>query len=170
MRRRGRRGNTVIEFTLVGIPLIFALISIFEIARGMWLYQTLAYTVKEGTRFVIVHGQNCATAPNACQVSVAQVAARIRDAGVGLLPDELNVTLIPIANPANTITCQPLSSCLGNASFWPEYPGNQPQLEVEIQGSFLFRPAILMLWPGAGSGVIFGTYTFRSTSRERIQF
>lgn len=65
--RGGRRGgNAMIEFVLVGIPLIFVLISIFEMARGMWLYHTLAYSVKEGVRYTIVHGQNCATAPNSC--------------------------------------------------------------------------------------------------------
>ena len=48
-RSRGRTGSTLIEFTLVGIPLIFVLISTFEMARGMWNYQTLAYAVRAGT-------------------------------------------------------------------------------------------------------------------------
>lgn len=168
--KHSSRGNTVIEFTLVGIPLIFTLISIFEIARGMWAYQTLAYAIKEGVRFAIVHGQNCETPPNACQVTVGHIATRIRDAGVGLVPTELEVTLIPVAVPADTVSCQPLSACLGNSNYWPPYPGNQPRLEIEIQGAFPFRSAIAMLWPGAGRGMTFGTYTFRATSRERIQF
>ena len=34
-------GQSLVEFTLVGIPLIFVLISVFEISRGMWMYHTL---------------------------------------------------------------------------------------------------------------------------------
>jgi Flp pilus assembly protein TadG len=45
-----RGGTSLVEFTLVGIPMIFLLISTFEVARGMWEYHTLAYAVKEGTR------------------------------------------------------------------------------------------------------------------------
>ena len=60
MRARGRRrlGNATIEFTLVEIPLLCVLISTFEMARGMWLYHTLAYAVKEGARYAAVRGQN----------------------------------------------------------------------------------------------------------------
>ena len=53
-----RRGNSMIEFTLVGIPLMFVLISIVELSRGMWIYHTLAHAVKEGTRYTAVRGQN----------------------------------------------------------------------------------------------------------------
>ena len=52
------RGNATIEFTLVGIPLVFVLISTIEMARGMWIYHTLAYAVKEGTRYAVARGQN----------------------------------------------------------------------------------------------------------------
>jgi Flp pilus assembly protein TadG len=62
--RNRRRGSSTLEFTLVGIPIIFVLISTFEMARGMWNYHTIAYAVKEGTRFASVHGIDCSTAPN----------------------------------------------------------------------------------------------------------
>ena len=57
-RRANWRGNATIEFTLVGIPLVFVLISTIEMARGMWIYHTLAYAVKEGTRYAVARGQN----------------------------------------------------------------------------------------------------------------
>src|SRR5882762_5274489 len=60
MTRRDRcRGSNILEFTLVGIPLVFILISTFEMARGMWNYHVMAYAVKEGTRYASVHGNNC---------------------------------------------------------------------------------------------------------------
>ena len=46
--RRAQRGATTIEMTLVGIPIIFLLISTFEISRGMWMYNTAATAVREG--------------------------------------------------------------------------------------------------------------------------
>ena len=74
-RRRGERGgSTLMEFVLVGIPIIFVLISTFEIARGMWAYQTLAYSVKRGLRYAIVHGWNCGQSGNTCNVTVGQIA------------------------------------------------------------------------------------------------
>ena len=83
-RRTQTRGNSLLEFTLVGIPLICVLITTFEMCRGMWSYQTLAYAVKAGVRYSVVHGQDCATAPNACTVTISQIAGIIRSAGVGL--------------------------------------------------------------------------------------
>ena len=81
------RGNTIVEFTLVGIPLIFVLISIAEISRAMWAYTTVAHAVREGTRFAIVHGHNCEVAPNTCAgyATIGWIARRIRQGGVGLV-------------------------------------------------------------------------------------
>ena len=49
-RRKRSRGATILEFSLVGIGLIFVILSFFEVSRGMWTYQTLAYAVREGER------------------------------------------------------------------------------------------------------------------------
>src|SRR5215831_11346653 len=45
MRRQFQRGATTVEMTLVGIPLMFVLVSIFEMSRGMWVYHTVANAV-----------------------------------------------------------------------------------------------------------------------------
>src|SRR5438874_6963926 len=90
------RGSAMLEMTLVGIPIIFILISIFEMSRGMWIYHTLAYAVKEGTRFAMVHGQNCwpltPSVTNSCKTMVADVAAVIKSAGIGLDPATTTLT------------------------------------------------------------------------------
>src|SRR6266849_3318008 len=77
-------GSATLEMTLVGIPMIFVLISIIEVSRGMWIYHTLSYAVREGTRYTIVHGVNCKTSPNNCAVTVGQIATVIQNAAVGL--------------------------------------------------------------------------------------
>ena len=75
-RRRGERGSSMVEFTLVGFPLIFILISIFEMARGMWNYHTLEEAVEVGTRYEAVRGADlqaqsaCASNEDSCGASL----------------------------------------------------------------------------------------------------
>lgn len=166
-RRKRQGGNALIEFTLVGIPLIFVLISIFEISRGMWIYHTLEYAVTEGTRFSIVHGANCWVSPNTCGQTIGQTAGIIQYAGVGLLPDQLTLTFT--ANTGVTATCL-LKDCLSNGAQWPPTNGNLQGMDITISASYPFSSAIAMFWPGAGAGLVFPTINLPATSTERIQF
>ncbi|HUQ95956.1 MAG TPA: TadE/TadG family type IV pilus assembly protein [Bryobacteraceae bacterium] len=168
-----QRGNATIEFTLVGIPLIFALISIFEVSRGMWIYVTLAQAVREGTRYAIVHGQNCSQLPNQCATTVAQVAARIRDMGVGLLPNQLTVTMSTAAGGASILTIGPstLETLLTQTgTTFPAGAGSGPGSDIVITASYPFNSAIAMFFPGAGSGMTFGTFNLPASSRDIVQF
>ena len=176
---RGRRGNAIVEFTLVGIPIVFVLISIFEISRGMWVYDTLAHAVKEGVRLAIVNGSGCSQIPT-CEVTttVAAVAGRIRESGVGLSPDELEVRLV-VLQPSPTgpvvvgspVECRPLSACLSRTDKWPPAGANRAKVNsVSVQGVYPFRSAIAMFWPGAGPGMTFGRVNLPAVSQEVIQF
>ena len=152
MRTRKQRqcGSAMIEFTLVGIPMIFLLISIFETSRAMWNYHTLAFAIREGTRYAAVHGSGCSADPrNSCQATVAQVAQRIQDAGIGLEATQLDLTF---TSSGNTIKCT-LNACLTTATHWPEAPKNTPGNAIAIRGSLPFESALAMFWPGAGKGV-----------------
>ena len=168
-----RAGSVMIEFTFIGIPMIFLLISIFEMARGMWLYHTLAYAIKEGARFAMVHGHNCDLAPNSCVTTVADVAQRIQDSGVGLIPEELQITF---ESNAGLRTCTLKPGCLADASRWPPNTdaANAAGLPITIYGNYPFRSAISMFWPGAGNigggspGLAYVNFT--ASSRETIQF
>ena len=168
-RRQNRRGNSLIEFTLVGIPLIFVLISIFEIARGMWIYHTLAYAVTEGTRYATVHGANCSANGNTCWKTVGDVSAQIQYVGVGLLPDQLMLTF---KDAAGALPACRLQACLANTTVWPRSGGsaNLPGMDITISATYPFTSAIAMFWPGAGQGVVFPTFTLPASSTERIQF
>jgi hypothetical protein len=174
-----RRGSALIEFTLVGIPLMFLLISVFEISRAMWLYHTLAYSVKEGVRFAVVHGEGCDPARGIgnCQVTVADIANRIRIAGPGLLPNELTVIIsnqdagtAPGGAVYSSVTCQPLSSCFSNTDAWPTSPGNLRGNDIVFSASYPLRTALAMFWPGAGAANGPGILQLPASSRERIQF
>src|SRR5579872_7508857 len=116
-RRTGEHGgSTLLEFVLIGIPLLFVTFSVAEVARGMWSYHTLAYSVREGTRYTIVHGSGCSTSPNSCSATIATIAGKIQSAGIGLDRNKLNLTFTP--NTGSATTCL-LADCLTNTTVWP---------------------------------------------------
>lgn len=176
IRHKARRGNSLIEFTLVGIPLFFILISTFEMARAMWVYHTLAYAAKEGTRFVATKGNDCAVNPNSCAVKLQDVAKKIQYAGIGLDPSQLQVRFVSLTR---TIGYQSLQTTLNDATtYWPaNAPGSasvdigaDPGQDLEIDVTYPFQSAIAFFWPGAGQGWTFGTFTLPASSKEQIQF
>jgi Flp pilus assembly protein TadG len=166
-RNRARRGSTLVEFTLVGIPLIFILISTFEMARGMWNYQTLAYAIRVGSRYAAMHGKDCTANGNTCGITVAKVASAISTAAVGLPAANFNVVLSSAT--AASVTCSPLSSCSSNVTTWPPAADSAPGLDIQISAAYTFKSALSMLWPGAGK-VAFGTFTFVAYTRQPVQF
>jgi Flp pilus assembly protein TadG len=170
-RLRGRRGAVTVEMTLVGIPLIFILISIFEISRGMWMYHTAAHAANEGARFAIVHGVNCVTATgitNACTKTVADIALVVQNAGVGLDPATTNLTLTSPAPGGTAVTCT-LTACASNATVWPPSGTNAVGTVIEVSITTPFRSALAMFWPGAAN-VRFGLVNLGAKSRDAIQF
>lgn len=166
-KRTRARGNSTIEMTLVGIPMIFVLISVVEMARGMWIYHTLAYALKEGTRFAIVHGQNCANVPNACQVTVGDIAQVIQNAGIGLDPSLLQVQMQSITDNKGP---SPLATLRNDGSNFPTGSGATIQAPITFTAQYPFQSAISMFWPGGGKGMQFGTFNLPASSQERIQF
>ena len=65
-RSQRRRGSSLVEFTFIGVPMLFAWISVIEMGRGMWNYHTLQYATKVTGEYVAVHGSTCGIPPNAC--------------------------------------------------------------------------------------------------------
>jgi hypothetical protein len=182
-RRRTQAGNSLVEFTLVGIPVIFTLVATFEIARGMWVYTTMAHAVREGARFAIAHGNNCAIPPTSCRTQVRDIIGRIKEQGVGLLEDEFRD--IQLISSTRTITCTTISACLGAGAqattYWPTSgasaadtpPGPAVDAggtgDLEVRARYRFRSAIVFFWPGASSWM-FGEHWFSASSRENIQY
>lgn len=178
IRIHRRNGSATLEMTLVGIPIIFVLISVFEMARGMWVYQTMAYAIKEGTRFAIVHGKNCDHAVNTsnnCQVTVANIAQVISDAAVGLDPQLLQVQM---QSTSQTISLDTLHNLLSNNTTFPSGDGGLQTSPLTFSAQYPFLSAISMFWPGAGRGVSVnnltcsgaGTLCFPASSQDTVQF
>lgn len=188
MTRKWQRGSATIEMALVGIPIIFTVISIFEMSRGMWIYHTLAYSVKAGVRLASVHGENCINNPpgvtNNCPISIKEIANAIHLAAVGLDPA---TTLLTFRSATSApVTCYMGSSSASNVTTilgtgvgcgslttpWPPGPPtfeNQVGKQIRIDIKTPFHSAIAMVFPGA-SPVSFAQVNLGATSEDIVQF
>ena len=181
-KRKTRRGATTIEMALVGIPLIFILISIFEMSRGMWMYHTSAYAIKNGVRFASVHGIDCVNNPpivkSTCTRTANDVAVVIRDAGVGL-PWTPNATSCAARDTCLTFTSLngsfdcPLSGSGGGncALVWPPAGAgaNKRDNPISVSIKTPFASALAMFWPGSRP-MQFGATNLWASSADTIQF
>jgi len=173
-RRRRCSGNSIIEFTLVGIPLIFVLISVFQMSCGMWLYHTLAFAVRAGTRYAIVHGVNCARNANTYCVTVSNIAAVVNRAAPGLDPNQMTVTLTPSSGPATTDTLANLmmSSTYSTTTWPPSSPTgtNAVGQPVTISVVYPINSGISMFWLGTTPTDAHGRFYLPASSTDLIQF
>lgn len=168
------RGSAIVEFTLIGIGLIFVLISIFEMARGMWVYHTLAHVSKEATRFLIVHGKECQTR-GSCQAeaTLQALAGRIQYHGVGLLPEQLEVQVYRVVGATEIQVVgsggsyRSLSSLASDVAIWDTTVQNGDAVHVVLR--YPFRSALAMFWPGA-KPVNFTLVTLGAHSWDTVQF
>jgi hypothetical protein len=176
MRKPRRSGQTLVEFTFVGIPVMFTLICIFEISRGMWIYTTLNHSVKEAVRYAIVHGQNCGINGNSCQVALgpavnhcngtnSTIAEVIQCAGIGLDPTK---TQVRFTSTQGTTAWYNLNAVPATTP-WPPANGNSSGQAITIEMQTPFTTALSMLWPGA-SPVKFASGTFGASSSDQIQY
>ena len=170
-QRNGRKGNATLEFTLVGLPLIFVLISVASMCFGMYTLHTIQEAVEQGARYVATHGSGCSSGSNSCALTVGTIADAVASGAPGVIKGSLNVTLIPNSGTANQTTCYPVSSCHGNSTVWPPSTNgdNAPGNDIRILADFTYTSPIAMFWPGAGSTRI-GTLTFHAISRQRLMF
>jgi hypothetical protein len=168
MTIRGRRkGSAILEFTLVGIPIIFTFIGLFEITRGMWVYQSMAYAVRETTRYASFHGIGCAS-PNTCQVTVGTLVGVLKGAGPGFDPNTVTVTFTPSSGSAVSGT---LSSLQSSTTVWPPSGANAEGQTIKISVKWPFKTILAMFWPGAGGVANYsGTFNLSASSSQMIQY
>jgi hypothetical protein len=146
--------------------MIFTFISIVEMGRGMWTYQTVAYATKETNRYIAVHGTHCGSGTNNCQLTVANVATAAEGYAIGLNTGTLNMTL---TSPNGSYSCAPVSSCSTNTNQWPPATDSTVGTVIQVRMQYQFSSAISMLWPGAKTGT-YGSYNMGSYSKQRVLF
>lgn len=112
----------MVEFAFAGVPVLLILMSIIQISLAMWNYESLAFAIREGTRYIVTKGQGCTYTGNTCSITIGNVAQQIITTGIGLIPQQMNVTFT--SSDGTTVTCSPVSSCLSNSTAWPPSSAN----------------------------------------------
>lgn len=169
-RRATQRGSAIVEFTLVGIGLVFVLISIFEMARGMWVYHTLAHVSKEATRFLIVRGSECQD-KSGCVASaqLGAFATKLREEGVGLDPTNFSVQVFRdgtqvVGSGGGFVT---VSTLVNSTTLWDSVAKKGAFVTVTVR--YQFRSALAMFWTGQGP-ITFGVFNLGASSQDTIQY
>jgi hypothetical protein len=163
---KSRRGQSLIEFVLSGIPMIFLIISIIHMALTMWNYHMLAEAVSYTTRIAATKGADCAGA--ACQSTVGQIAKVLAAHAVGMTPETINITFTS-ADGTVVVANSPLSSHLNDATVWPSVQANKQGSAITIAATHpLFGP-IAMFWPGS-KGSLFGPTNLAAQSTQMVVY
>jgi Flp pilus assembly protein TadG len=172
MKMRNHRresGNTLVEFTLAGIPVIFLIFSTIQLGTAMWNYHTLQYAVNEAAQYAAVRGQGCSSNGNTCGTNVGTLAHQIASAAPGISADVVNVTLTTASG--QTTPCAPLSSCYSRTAAWPPSANNDnaPGKSVTISARYQYPGFLAMFWPGVGASQ-FGQIVLPAISTQQIVF
>jgi Flp pilus assembly protein TadG len=174
-RHNRRRGSAVIEFAMVGVPLLFMWISIFQVAMGAWRYHTLQYAVKMASAYMATHGADCSSGSNTCSITIANAATVLENAAVGIPPSMVSVTFTPYladhvtaAGGSYPVTCT-LSSCVTNSTAYPPANYGCVGCDIRVQATYTYVCGLALWIPGGGSQS-FGTYNFVSDTQQPITF
>ena len=165
-RRKNSRGSTVVEFSLVGIPMVLTFVGIVAMGLTMWTYETLSYATQELNRYIAVHGTHCGSGTNNCKLTVGNVATAAESFAIGLNTSSLNMTL---TSPNGSYTCNPISSCTSNANAWPPSSDSTVGTAIQVRMSYQVNPAFTMIWADSKTAM-YGSYTLGSYSKQRVLF
>lgn len=162
-RRRGVRGSQMIEFLLVGIPVLFVLLAIVQVSLGMFTYNTLASAVDVGARYASIHTG-----------TVGTVTQQIVNNAPGLIPANLTLTFkgttggtSTTAGTLTTVAACAASACLGSAVAFP--PGNAFYDTLTVSGNYPFATPFAMFWPTVGPMKLAGTVNLGATTTQLVQ-
>lgn len=168
-RQRTRRGSTLVEFTLLGIPAIFLFTSVMTCSVDMWQFFTLSYAVNQTARYAALHGASCAS-PNSCQVLRSDIATYFQGQAMALDPAS---TTMKLDDGSGVITCNPVTSCPSASSVFPSSGHNAPNgaNSVTVSATYTLTNPIFMFWPGSSTNsVVSSRFVVGATSTQQILF
>jgi len=165
--RNGRRGSTLLEFTLTGIPLMFLSLSIVECSIAMLEYDSMANAATVAARFAASHGATCAQSPNSCTVRIEDVANVIASSAWIISNSTMSVTF---TDNSGSTTCE-LSVCQTNTAQFPSSTSaaNAVGNPITINVSHKVTNPLPMFWPPNADFDDTG-YNLSANSLQVIQF
>ena len=163
-----RRGSTLIEFTLTGIPVIFIGIAVCECALAMYEYVSMDNAVTIAARYASAHGVGCTQNGNSCKLTMATIATVI--ANYTPIMSTSSVTVKFTDNSGST-TCT-LSTCeTYTATYFPSTSSSANAVgnPITISLTHTIRNPMPMFWPPSADAVDTG-YPVGATSTQVILF
>ena len=143
MSRRKQAGNALIEFTLAAIPLIFFMLSLVELSRGMWISAPWPTASRMAPASPPCMERAAPKLPAPAPYRWAPWATAIQQAAVGLDPGQFN--LVPSSGGVSQ-SCAPLSTCLASTTTWRP-ANNSVGTALRISGSYPFRSSFMQFAP-----------------------
>jgi hypothetical protein len=139
----------------------------------------MQYAVKTTGSYLSMHGSSCAS-PNTCSVTIANVAAVMKSASIGIPASTLQMTFNAVSSAdhktvTSTISClltnatTPADGCDQNNTTWLPTGSNTPGSEFEIQALFQWNPAIGMVVPGSAP-MHFGSFLLPAYTHQMVLF
>jgi hypothetical protein len=128
------RAQALVETALVLPLLLLLIVGLFDVGRAIWLSNTLATAVREGSRYGVVHGalSGSPTGPGAASYTPPDtdtaITARVRSYATGV---------------PNTLTVR---------STWPDGNANRGS-RIVVSASFPFTPILSQVFLGSGLGI-----------------
>ncbi len=138
-------GQALVETALVLPLLLLLIVGLFDVGRAIWLSNTLATAVREGTRYGVVHGalSGSPTGPGAPSYTAPDtdttITAVVRSYAAGV-PSNLTVL-----------------------STWPDGNANRGS-RIVVSATFPFTPILSQVFLGGGLNI-----TLRSSSTLVIE-
>lgn len=161
-----RRGNALIEFTLLGIPMIFILVSIVSMSIDAWAYQNLAWAVDQTARYATLHGTTCTENGNSCAINIGSMATYFINTASALDAGSVSVSF---TDGSGTTTCNPVNSCKTSITTFPNSSYNSTGSDVKVAATYTLSNPIALFWPSGGS-MASSNFTVGATSRQSIEF
>jgi Flp pilus assembly protein TadG len=160
-----RCGSALLEFTLLGIPVLFLFTSVITCSIDMWQFYTLSYAVEMTSRYAGMHGATCG-GTNTCTINSGAVTSYLVSQAIALDKSLLNVTL---TDGSGSTTCNPVTTCTSGTAQFPAAAYNSVGANITVTATYRLVNPIAMLWPGS-SGVNAGTFTVGATSTQGIVY
>ncbi len=164
-RNRRRSGQSVVEFTLMGIPMVFVTVSVIYMSIAMWQFYSLAYASDMTARYVSVHGATCAANGNTCTITVGNVATFFASQAMSL---DSSKVIVKLKDGSGTTTCSPLNSCTSTATQFPSSSANSVGSDITITATYGVKSPLAMFWPPDIDWA--HDYSVGAQSRQRIMF
>jgi len=159
----------MVEFAIAGAAATTLLVSVFQLAVGMWNYHTLAHAVHQGTRYAATKGVGCTLPANSCSITVGTLAQKLATVGIGLPSGQVQVTLTTESGVSTT--CSPLNTCFTNTTVWPPATNSDNAVgkQIKISAKYQLQAVLLFFWPGQ-SKTTYGAVWLPASSTQQIIF